>query len=90
MLMSKALEKWRVNKPDLEGSTIGTETQLFRLETVTEFMRCGLPLAKIDGLRDYLQKYARLQLSDTSHMRSYVTLAREMELDRIKTSLAKS
>ena len=90
MLMSKALEKWRNQMPDQEGSTIGVETQLFRLETVTEFMRCGLPLSKIDGLRLYLQKYSHLQLTDQSHMRSYVTLARNMEVDRIKTSLTQS
>jgi hypothetical protein len=90
MLMSKALDKWRNQMPDQEGSTIGVETQLFRLETVTEFMRCGLPLSKIDGLRLYLQKYSHLQLTDQSHMRSYVTLARNMEVDRIKSSLTQS
>ena len=90
VLMSKALEKWRRQKPDQEGSTIGVETQLFRLETVTEFMRCGLPLSKIDGLRLYLQKYSHLQLTDQSHMRSYVTLARDMEVDRMKTSFTQS
>jgi hypothetical protein len=59
--MSNALEVWRKNSPDLEGSTLGSQTDLFRLETVIVFMACGLPLSKIDGLRDYLQKYAKLQ-----------------------------
>ena len=53
-------------------------------------MKCGLPLSNIDGMREYLQKYAKLQLTDQSHMRTYVTLVRDIELDRIKTSLKKS
>lgn len=75
---------------DQEGSTIGNETLLFRLEMAIEFMRCGIPLSKIDSLRNYLQKYARMQLTDHSHMRSYGTLSRQMELDRIKASLDQS
>ena len=88
--MSTALELWRKNSPDLEGRTLGSQTDLFRLETVSVFMKCGLPLSKIDGLREYLQKYAKLQLTDESHMRTYVTLVRDIELDRIKKSLKKS
>ena len=88
--MSKALELWRKNSPDLEGKTLSSHTDLFRLETVGVFMKCGLPLSKIDGLREYLQKYAKLQLTDESHMRTYVTLVRDIELDRIKMSLKKS
>ena len=49
--MPKALELWRKNSPDLEGKTLGSHTELFRLETVRIFMKYGLPLSKIDGLR---------------------------------------
>lgn len=88
--MAKALEVWKKNSPDLEGSTLGTQTDLFRLETVSVFMACGLPLSKIDGLRDYLQKHSKLQLTDVSHLRTYVTLVRNIEVDRIKASVQNS
>ena len=77
------------NSPDLEESTLGIQSDLFRLETVGVFMKCELPLSNIDGLREYLQKYAKLQLTDQSHMRTYFALVRDIEIDRIKTSLKK-
>lgn len=70
--MAKALEAWRKNSPDLEGSTLGSQTDRFRLETVSVFMACGLPLSKIDGLRDYLLKHSKLQIFDVSHLRTYL------------------
>lgn len=88
--MAKALEVWRKNSPDLEGSTLGSQTDLFCLNTVSVFMACGLPLSKIDGLRDYLQKHSKLQLTDVSHLRTYVTLVRNIEVDRIKASVQNS
>ena len=89
-VMANALQQWRKNSPNSEGATLGEQTDLFRLETVSVFMQCGLPLSKIDGLRDYLQKYAKMQLTDQSHMRPYVTLVREIERNRVKQSLKKA
>lgn len=74
--MAKALEVWRKKSPDLVGSTLGSQTDRFRLETVSVFMACGLPLSKIDGLHDYLLKHSKLQLFDVSHLRTYITLDR--------------
>ena len=34
--------------------------------------------------------YAKLQLTDEPHMRSYITLVKDIELDRIKMSLKNS
>lgn len=88
--MAKALEVWRKNSPDLEGSTLGSQTDRFRLETVSVFMACGLPLSKIDGLRDYLLKHSKLQLFDVSHLWTYITLDRNIEVDRINAIVQNS
>jgi hypothetical protein len=85
--LSRALTSWRKVHPILEGRTISEETDNFRMETVRYMMLAGIEISKIDKLRPFLMKHAKMSLTHSSHLRSYIPIIAKSEVDRLKDRL---
>jgi len=66
-----------------KGETVNLESMTFRFETVQEFLANGIPLQRIDGCRDFLEKRSGLSLTDSSHMRKYIPPLLQKEIQTI-------
>ena len=75
---------------DLSGagltSAIPVQQSLRRVAVVTEFLKAGIPLAKIDSLRLLLEDGSE-RLTDSSHMATYVPFVLETEKSDIMDEL---
>ena len=61
----------------------------YRLEVVSEFLKAGIPLVKIDMLRSLLEKYS-YRLTGSSKLGQYVSMTLKQEIERIKQELEMS
>ena len=61
----------------------------YRLEVVSEFLKAGIPLGKIDMLRSLLEKYS-YRLTGSSKLGQYVSMTLKQEIERIKQELEMS
>lgn len=68
------------------STTIPLEESLRRISVVEQFLKAGVPLAKVDTLRPLLEQGSQ-RLTHSSHMGSYVPFVLEGELDTIKEEL---
>jgi hypothetical protein len=68
-------------------STVPADVQLFRFRAVEAFMGSGVELAKLDSLRQLLERGSGKSLGGASHLRSYIPKVRDAELQRIKEEL---
>ena len=60
----------------------------YRLEVVSEFLKAGIPIGKIDMLRFLLEKNGyRLTEDGSFHLGQYVSMALKQEIERIKQEL---
>lgn len=75
---------------DLPGTgmtpAVPTEQSMRRVAVVTEFLKAGIPLAKIDSLRPLLEDGSE-KLTDSAHMASYVPFVLETEKSDIMEEL---
>ena len=69
-----------------KDSTLPVEECAYRLEVVSEFLKAGIPIGKIDMLRSLLEKNS-YRLTGSSHLRQYVSMALKQEIERIKQEL---
>ncbi|KAK3725261.1 hypothetical protein QZH41_001278 [Actinostola sp. cb2023] len=69
-----------------KDSTLPVEECAYRLEVVTEFLKAGIPIAKIDMLRSLLEKNG-YRLTGSSNLGQYVSMALKQEIERIKQEL---
>lgn len=56
------------------------------MKVVEQFLRAGIPLAKVDSLRDLLEEGA-LRLTHSSHLAGYVPVIQEEEKKRIRSEI---
>lgn len=68
------------------STTIPLEESLRRIAVVEQFIKAGVPLAKVDTLRPLLEQGSQ-RLTHSSHMGPYVPFVLEGELDTIKEEL---
>ena len=55
----------------------------YRLEVVSEFLKAGIPIGKIDMLRSLLENNS-YRLTGSSDLGQYVSTAVKQEIERIK------
>ena len=63
-----------------------TQQSIRRVAVVTEFLKAGIPLSKIDNLRQLLEDGSE-RLTDSSYMASYILVAMETEMQGIMEEL---
>jgi hypothetical protein len=71
-----------------KSETIDIRTLEFRFKTMTNFLKNGTPLLKIDGFRDYLQDISGMSLTASTHMRQLLPSLVEQEVHTIKEEIA--
>ena len=65
---------------------VPTEQYLRTIETVTAFLKAGIPLAKADYLRPLLEVGSE-RLKFSTHLASYIPFVLEVELEKLKEEL---
>ena len=81
----KALQKYdqRVNPV---GQTLPQEQRLYRIKVVMTLLKAGIPLNKLDVLRDLLEEKAT-RLTDTRQMYDLIPFILEQEKDKIQSEI---
>lgn len=72
--------------PDEKDSTVGEEPQLFRWRVVESCLHAGVPVAKIDTLRDLLERTGN-SLSSSTHLGAYIPKIETREFELITSEL---
>ena len=72
----------------LVGETLPLDHRAYRMEVVEAFLRNGILLAKIDGLRPLLERDA-FSLTSCKHMAEYIPTILVEEKKRLKDAIAK-
>ena len=65
------------------GETIDLKTLNFRFDTLTEFLRNGTTLNKIDGFRNHYEKISGMTLTASKRMRAYIKPLLRKEIQTI-------
>uniref|UniRef100_A0A1X7V442 DUF4371 domain-containing protein n=1 Tax=Amphimedon queenslandica TaxID=400682 RepID=A0A1X7V442_AMPQE len=81
----KALQK-HDNQANPVGQTLPKDVRLYRIKVVMTLLKAGIPLAKIDTLRDLLEEKAT-RLTDTRHMYDLIPFVLDMEKDEIRSEI---
>ena len=69
------------------GETLSESHKLYRIKVVTAFLKSGIPLQKIDGLREVLEA-GGYRLTNARGMRDLVPFVRTNEGNKIKEELS--
>ena len=69
------------------GETLPTEQRVYRMRVVQAFLAEGIPLAKVDGLRDILEELA-FRLTTSSHLAEFIPMILEEERKAVSHELA--
>ena len=81
----KSLQK-QDNRDHASGSTLPSDTRLFRYEVVETPLLAGIPISKVDILRPLFKRYAK-RLTSSSHMNSLILAVLEKEKEKLKAEL---
>ena len=68
------------------GETLPLEHRAFRVEIMTNFLREGIPIAKLDGLRPIMERN-NFSLTRSSHMVEYIPFILSEEKARLQSLL---
>jgi hypothetical protein len=68
-------------------TSVPADLQLFRFRAVEAFMGSGIELAKLDDVRQLLERGGCKSLGGASHLRMYIPKVREAEILRLKEEL---
>lgn len=68
------------------GKSLPDRERLWRVEVVTAFLRSGVPIAKIDGLRSLLEKNST-RLTGRSHLTDLIPFVLEEEKSSLKAEI---
>ena len=68
------------------GTNVSMEQRVYRVKVVEQFLRAGIPFAKVDSSSDLLEEGA-LRLTDSSHLAGYVPVIQEEEKKRIRSEI---
>jgi hypothetical protein len=71
----------------VDTMTPDDETNIFRARCVEAVVGAGIPLQKVDLLRDFLQFYCHHPLSDSANLRKFVPTLRSIQRDEIKAAI---
>jgi hypothetical protein len=64
---------------------VSEQVQTFRADTIESFIKAGIPVAKIDALRPFLEKYAAMPLTGSNHlMETYMPPLTVKEFNKLK------
>ena len=69
------------------GETLPESHKLYRIKVVTAFLKSGIPLQKVDGLREVLE-FGGYRLTDARGMRDLVPFVSTNEENKIKEELS--
>lgn len=65
------------------GQSLSMEVRVYRTKVVENFLRAGIPLAKVDDLRDLLEESSP-RLSHSSHLANYIPVIQKQEKMEIR------
>ena len=68
------------------GETLPESTRVYRVKVVTSLLKAGIPLYKVDSLRDILEEHA-FSLSASTNLRQLVPFVLENEISQLKRSI---
>ena len=71
------------NPIDREGIHLSEEHKVFRIKTLQAFFRCGIPINKINCMRDFFKEYTPYSLTDRSHMTKLIPTVYKLETERL-------
>lgn len=83
--ISERLKQWDADHPDDAGQGVPERTRLFRLDMVKAFMEAGIPLHKLDQVRNKLEKWSTEKLTASTHLKGNIPFLRKEELDHVRT-----
>ena len=69
------------------GDTLPASTRVFRVQVVSEFLKAGIPLYKIDKLRGLLES-GGYSLSHSTHLRQLIPFILNEEMDNLREQLS--
>ena len=69
------------------GETLPVSTRVFRVKVVSEFLKAGIPLVKIDKLRDLLES-GGYSLASSTHLRQLIPFILNEEIDSLREQLS--
>ena len=72
---------------DPSGETLPESTRVHRVKVVTALLKAGIPLNKLDSLRDILEERS-FALSDSANLRQFVPFILENEINRLKEEIS--
>ena len=68
------------------GETLSDSVRVYMVRVVKSFLKAGIPLSKVDDLRDLLEENA-LSLTGRQHLSEYIPFIRNDEIDLIKSEI---
>ena len=82
LCIPEALQRYdKMSQP--KGQTLPSDQQVYRVKVMMTLLRAGIPISKLDILRDLLEENA-LRLTDTRHMLDLIPFIMEQERSKIK------
>ena len=68
-------------------STLPEDMRLYRCDLVEALLKAGIPLSKVDSLRQFLEKYGH-RLTSRTRLGEFIPLIRQKEIDSLKSEIA--
>lgn len=78
-----------INKNNIEQSFIDENTLNFRFNFIRSFLKSGIPLSKINSIRPMIEEYCPFKLTDSSHLRTFIPMVLEFEINSILERIEK-
>ena len=80
------LEQYFQENPDEQQASVSTEVQLYRWRVVEACLYAGIPMEKIDHLRELLER-GGTALTSSTHLKAIVPKIETFELNRLRKEL---
>ena len=77
----------RKTRGGAKGSTLPEDMRLYRYDLVEALLKAGIPLSKVDSLRQFLEKYGH-RLTSRTRLGEFIPLIRQKEIDSLKSEIA--
>ena len=83
--IAEALNQYdKLNHP--KGETLPESVRIYRITVVKSFLKAGIPLSKVDCLRELLEDHA-LSLSSRQHLSEIIPFIQKQEVDELKKEI---
>ena len=70
-----------------KGETLPNNVHVYRVTVVKSFLKAGIPLSKVDCMRDLLEEHA-FSLSGRQHLSETIPFIHQQEIDEIKQEIS--